>query len=651
MVTYLKKPEGSEGFHQIVDFLNASHIRYALIENPTIYVSLIKQFWETATARTLDNGEIELIATIDGKVKIVIEASVLVVQGKGSTYPVESHHTPISAPSTLQLPISLTSRRINKQESVVPQPISPTQTLVADEAASKGVDVRYGGATTTVTSLEVEQGRGNIDKTPTMPHDSPLLRVNTLGSNEGNMTLQELMVLCTTLSKKGRKIAEIDQDPAILLVQHDAEIQGRHEHDMEFDFDLDAAKDVSTAEKDVSNAKPISTAGATVTTATVAAVRRVQPKTKVKVKWMNLSQYKPRQSYSKNKKDLVIKQLLDYKLNLRKKRDRGLPGYMKQLALLMSKNEKTYKLDLSIRRKRYFATQRAKERRNKPPTQAEQRTYMSNYIKHMGSHTLHQLRGYSFDEIKTLFETTMRRVNTFVLIESEVDRAVPELAAGSSKRDAKEELDQESSKRQKTAKSSELAEEPKDKEEEMSQEELQQIMIIVLEQRMNVKALQTKYPIIDWEIYTEGTRKYWKIIRVGNHTEVHQFFDDMLKSLDMDNLVMLWSLVKENFKSIELTNDKEIEIWVELKRLFEPDTYDLTWSLYDSFGVHHVSTEKGIDIYMLELKVYILSTAKATGSTAQVTTGSTNQLVLLEEVSTASTNLRLLKDLRLLHED
>ncbi|GKE25290.1 hypothetical protein Tco_1436802, partial [Tanacetum coccineum] len=76
MVAYLKKPEGSEGFHQIVDFLNASHIKFVLTENPTIYVSLIKQFWETATARTLDNGEIELTATIDEKVKIVTEASV-----------------------------------------------------------------------------------------------------------------------------------------------------------------------------------------------------------------------------------------------------------------------------------------------------------------------------------------------------------------------------------------------------------------------------------------------------------------------------------------------------------------------------------------------------------------------------------------------
>ncbi|GKF99514.1 hypothetical protein Tco_0301205, partial [Tanacetum coccineum] len=44
-------------------------------------------------------------------------------------------------------------------------------------------------------------------------------------------------------------------------------------------------------------------------------------------------------------------------------------------------------------RKRYFAAQSAKEMRNKPPIQAQQRTYMSNYIKNMGGYTLQQLRG------------------------------------------------------------------------------------------------------------------------------------------------------------------------------------------------------------------------------------------------------------------
>ncbi|GKC23501.1 hypothetical protein Tco_1025651, partial [Tanacetum coccineum] len=70
------------------------------------------------------------------------------------------------------------------------------------------------------------------------------------------------------------------------------------------------------------------------------------------------------------------------------------------------------------------------------------------------------------------------------------------------------------------------------------------------------------------------TRKYWMIIRVGNHIEVYYFFDDILKAFYRDDLVMLWILVKEKFNSTELTNDKEREIWVELKRLFEPDTDD-----------------------------------------------------------------------------
>ncbi|GJZ32581.1 hypothetical protein Tco_0578017 [Tanacetum coccineum] len=67
--------EGSEGFHQIVDFRTASHIKYALTEYPKIYVSFIQQFWQTATASTNANGEVKLTARIDGQVKTITEAS------------------------------------------------------------------------------------------------------------------------------------------------------------------------------------------------------------------------------------------------------------------------------------------------------------------------------------------------------------------------------------------------------------------------------------------------------------------------------------------------------------------------------------------------------------------------------------------------
>ncbi|GJY61850.1 hypothetical protein Tco_0462507 [Tanacetum coccineum] len=64
-------------FHQIVEFSSNSIIfKYALTENPTIYVSLIHQFWQTASASTSENEEMEITATIDGRVKTVTKASI-----------------------------------------------------------------------------------------------------------------------------------------------------------------------------------------------------------------------------------------------------------------------------------------------------------------------------------------------------------------------------------------------------------------------------------------------------------------------------------------------------------------------------------------------------------------------------------------------
>ncbi|GJY18510.1 hypothetical protein Tco_0390001 [Tanacetum coccineum] len=75
MAAFLKKSIGSEGFHQVIDFLTYSHIRYALTKKPAVYVSFIKQFWRTAKATTDDNGELEITATIDGHSKTITEAS------------------------------------------------------------------------------------------------------------------------------------------------------------------------------------------------------------------------------------------------------------------------------------------------------------------------------------------------------------------------------------------------------------------------------------------------------------------------------------------------------------------------------------------------------------------------------------------------
>ncbi|GJR87125.1 hypothetical protein Tco_0211136 [Tanacetum coccineum] len=78
---------------------------------------------------------------------------------------------------------------------------------------------------------------------------------------------------------------------------------------------------------------------------------------------------------------------------------------------------------------------------------------------------------------------------------------------------------------------------------------------------------------------------YLTIIRVGNHTEVYQFFDDMLKAFERDDLVKLWSLAQE----------RQLQDIIKIQ---------MTWRLYDTCGVHHVSTDKGHDIFVLVEKDY-----------------------------------------------
>ncbi|GJT32117.1 putative ribonuclease H-like domain-containing protein [Tanacetum coccineum] len=65
-----------EGFAEIVDFLRGSNLRYALTSNPTIYDSLVKQFWQTATANTIADGTLEIHATIDTTGYTITEASI-----------------------------------------------------------------------------------------------------------------------------------------------------------------------------------------------------------------------------------------------------------------------------------------------------------------------------------------------------------------------------------------------------------------------------------------------------------------------------------------------------------------------------------------------------------------------------------------------
>ncbi|GKC07844.1 hypothetical protein Tco_0999454 [Tanacetum coccineum] len=109
------------------------------------------------------------------------------------------------------------------------------------------------------------------------------------------------------------------------------------------------------------------------------------------------------------------------------------------------------------KRKKHFAKLKAEEIRRKPPTKAQKRNQMSTYLKNIGGYKHSQLKNKSFEEIQKLFDREMKRVNSFVPMDSEVVEGSKSQAEGSKKR-TRTELDEESVKRQKLEDDAEKAE-------------------------------------------------------------------------------------------------------------------------------------------------------------------------------------------------
>nr|GEV07913.1 hypothetical protein [Tanacetum cinerariifolium] len=196
-------------FHPIVGFLEASHIRYALNINPTVYVSHIRQFWSTARIETTEEGT-KILATVDGRT-VPLFPFMLVTMGEGSGTPTEPHHTP-SPEAQQTLPTTHSS------PSLLPSSALPP---VADEPASPIGDDSQGEAFPTDFGLEADQVRANIPKTSTLPSDSRP-RVTSLVADEGT---QELEI--TNLKAKVKLLEDREGGGIAKQSGDDAPIKGR----------------------------------------------------------------------------------------------------------------------------------------------------------------------------------------------------------------------------------------------------------------------------------------------------------------------------------------------------------------------------------------------------------------------------------------
>ncbi|GKF23023.1 hypothetical protein Tco_0075345, partial [Tanacetum coccineum] len=119
---------------------------------------------------------------------------------------------------------------------------------------------------------------------------------------------------------------------------------------------------------------------------------------------------------------------------------------------LSDADKATLFVQLLEKRRNFFAAKRAEEKRNKPPTKAQQRSIMTTYLKNKAGWKPKDLKNKSFANIQDLFDKAMKRVNTFVdmdieLVKESSKKAKAETSQESSSKRAGEVLEQESSKK------------------------------------------------------------------------------------------------------------------------------------------------------------------------------------------------------------
>ncbi|GKC80405.1 hypothetical protein Tco_1131179, partial [Tanacetum coccineum] len=192
----------------------------------------------------------------------------------------------------------------------------------------------------------------------------------------------------------------------------------------------------------------------------------------------------------------------------------------------------------------HFAAKSAEEKRNKPPTQAQQRKIMCTYLKNMEGKKPKDLKNKSFDSIQKMFDKAFKRVNTFVDFRTD-------LVKGSSKR-AGQELEQENAKKQKV-------------DDEKETEELKSLMEVMPDEEevaLDAIPLAVKSPsIVDWKIHKEGKKIYYQIIRADGSSKMYLVFSHMLKSFDREDLETLYKLVKAKYGSTRPVEDLDLVLY------------------------------------------------------------------------------------------
>nr|GEV90814.1 synaptobrevin, longin-like domain protein [Tanacetum cinerariifolium] len=587
MISILEKYDLNTNFHQIVDFVEASHLRRnlklkdeagisslpdaELFKNLTLMgynilpnqkfsfqkgqfshqwkflIHTIMQCWSpksTGFNEFSSNIATALVCLVTNRVYNFLK---MIFDGEGSGTPTEPHCTPSpeaqqtspTATSSQSLPPVTTAtiptviptdipqlRQYTRRARIAQSSALPT---AADEPASPIRDDSQGEACPTDSGLEAEQDRANITKTSTLPSNSTP-RVTSLAADEGSMqqNLTELTDLYTHLQRQQTEMAS-KKGEGIAQSGEDAPIKGRSlDEREEAHVERSAERGSDDTKEMVSvltslDAASILTSGVSVSISLVTKVSVAEVPTG--------SGFIPTASP---------------------------PGTGVPIGSGMVARELEEQMARDAQRMNEQIARDAEIARIHAEVELRM---MINGLDRNNETIAKYLPEYHQFAAKLPIGRRIELISDLVKYQDNYAKVLK--------------LEQDSAKKVKTS-------------EEVPKENLKEMMQLISVEEVYVEALQVKHPIIDREHF------------------------------DRDDLNQLYALVKETLNIRQATSDKEKELWVELKRLYEPDVEDLLWphtqnmihapvewKLYDTCGVHHVIS-KDQEMFMLVEKDYPL---------------------------------------------
>nr|GEV63396.1 hypothetical protein [Tanacetum cinerariifolium] len=431
--------------------------------------------------------------------------------------------------------------------------------------------------------------------------------------------LHNLLDTCTTLTRSGRRIADMDADVDVTLkdiskdvavdakIEESADVQGRqvesqaqiYQIDLEHadkvlskqDDDIEPAKlqevvEVVTTAKIIT--KVVTTASATITAAapqltTAALILTIAP------------------SAARRRKGVIIRDLEEIATpstifhTVSKSKDKWKEIFDEVIEQVQRKEKEDNVV------KRYQALKK------KPQTKAQAKKNMMIYLRNVAGFKMDYFKRMTYDDIRLTFK---KKFNSNVAFLEKTKEQMEEEDSSALKRISESHED-------KAAKKQKLDEKV---------EELRKHLQIVPNDDDDVYTeatpLARKVPIVDYEIYTKNNKTYYKIIRADGSPQLFLRFLSLLRNFDREDLEVLWELVKERFASSKPKNFSNDFLLTTLTYMFEkPDVQAQVWKnqrivhglakvkswrLLESCGVHIITITSTQMILLVERR-YLLT--------------------------------------------